>query len=123
MTITKKYSRLSTLFLLLSITSILLPVITYTIIAFANGEVHEKVTLGLSLIVAFLLAAINAVFKYHIRSCIWIVLLGIYYCLDKIMPLLLLVAVATILDEFVFTPAHKHFKNKAVINKEIDKRL
>lgn len=39
------------------------------------------------------------------------------------MPLLLIVAVGTILDEFLLTPLHKHFKNKATINREIDKRL
>lgn len=120
---TKKYAKLSALFFWLSIICLVLPILVYVIIAFVNGGTQEKVTLGITVTIALILVAINTIFKYHIRSCIWIVMLGIYYCIDNILPLLLLVAIATILDEFVFSPLHKSFKNKKIINKEIDKRI
>lgn len=121
--ITKKYQILSTLFFWLSIICLVLPIVIYTIMAFINGEEHEKVTLGVTVVIACFLVGINTIFKYHIRSCIWILILGIYFCLDNIMPLLLTVAIATILDEFIFSPLHKKFKNKKNINAEIDKRV
>lgn len=121
--ITKKYRAISIILFWLSIIVTIAPVVVYTAIAFYNGEVHEKLTLGLTLIVAIILTAINIIFKFHIRSILWIMVLGIYICLDNIMPLLLVVAVGTILDEFILSPLHKHYKNKARINAEIDKRL
>lgn len=121
--VTKKNARLSCLFFWLSLIVTLLPVIVYVILAFVNGEVHQKATLGVTVTVAMILFVINVVFKYHIRSVLWILVLGIYFCIDNIMPLLLMVAIGTILDEFILTPLHKSFKNKKTINYEIDKRI
>lgn len=121
--ITKHYLALSRLFLALSIIVTVVPLLVYVIMGFVNGEVHEKITLGISFTVAVLLLAVNIIFKYHIRSVLWILVLGIYLCLDNILPLLLVVAIGTILDEFVLTPLHKSYKSKAKINVEIDKRL
>lgn len=121
--VTIKYRKLSALFFWLSLLVTVVPVLVYAVMGFCKGEVHEKVTLGITLIVAAILVVINIVFKYHIRSVLWILVLGIYFCIDKIMPLLLLVAVGTILDEFILTPLHKSFKSKAKINREIDKRI
>lgn len=121
--ITKKYGRISILLFWLSLAVTILPVVVYAIIGFANGAVHEKLTLGITLIVAIILAAVNVIFKFHIRSVLWIMVLGIYFCLDNIMPLLLIVAIGTIVDEFLLSPLHKLYKNKAKINREIDKRL
>lgn len=121
--VTKKYARLYYLFFCLSLIATLLPILVYIILGFVNGEVHQKITLGITLLVAILLTIINIVFKYHMRSVLWILVLGIYFCLDNIMPLLLLVAIGTILDEFLLTPLQKNFKNKKTINYEIDKRL
>lgn len=121
--VTKRNQRLSALFFWLSVLVMLAPVLAYTIIGFVNGAPTQKATLGITLSIAAILFIINMVFKYHIRSVLWILVLGIYFCIDSIMPLLLMVAVGTILDEFVLTPLHKSFKNKAKINREIDKRL
>ena len=120
--ITKKYQRLAILFQALSILVLIAPLAYYTIYGFINGEVTEKLTLGVTFVVACILLVINVLFKYHIRSTIWILVLGIYFCIDSIMPLLLMVAIGTILDEFVLTPLYKSYKNKCTINKEIDKR-
>ena len=120
--ITKKYQRLSILFQCLSILVLVGPLAYYTILGFINGEVTEKFTLGVTFVIAAILFIVNVLFKYHIRSIIWILVLGIYFCISNILPLLLMVAIGTILDEFILTPLHKSCKNKFTINREIDKR-
>ena len=120
--ITKKYQRLAILFHALSILILVAPLAYYTIYGFINGETTEKLTLGITFVIACILLVINVLFKYHIRSTIWILVLGIYFCIDSIMPLLLMVAIGTILDEFVLTPLYKSYHTKCTINKEIDKR-
>lgn len=121
--ITKRYTILYRLFLALSIIALAVPVVVYSVIGFVNGDVKEKLTLGITLIIAIMLTMINLIFKFHIRSVIWILVLGIYFCIDNIMPLLLIVAISTILDEFIFTPLYKKYRSKARINREIDKRI
>ena len=120
--ITKKYQRLAILFQALSIIVLVAPLAYYTILGFINGETTEKLTLGITFVIAAILFIVNVLFKYHIRSTIWILVLGIYFCMDDILPLLFMVAIGTILDEFLLTPLHKSYKNKCTINREIDKR-
>ena len=121
--ITRKYANLSLLFGSLSFLVLSSPLVYYAVLAFINGETTEKFTLGLCFVMAAIFLAINVIFKYHIRSTIWVVVLGIYFCLDDIQVLLIMVAVGTILDEFILTPLHKSYKQKAGINREIDKRI
>lgn len=120
---TRKYKNLSILFLALSILVLVAPLAYYSVVGFIEGETSEKFTLGMTFVIAAILFVINILFKFHIRSTIWILVLGIYFCLDNILPLIFMVAVGNILDEFLFTPLHKHYKSKASINKEIDKRI
>ena len=121
--ITKKYTNLYWLFRSISFLVLIVPLIVYGVKGFIEGDVTEKFTLGMTISIAAILVALNILFKYHIRSTIWIIVLGIYFCIDNIMPLLLSIAIGTILDEFIFTPLYKSYKNKATINKEIDKRV
>lgn len=120
---TRKYKTLSILFLALSILVLVAPLAYYSIVGFIEGETTEKFTLGLTFVIVSILFVINILFKFHIRSTIWVLVLGIYFCLDNILPLIFMVAIGNILDEFLFTPLHKHYKSKASINKEIDKRI
>lgn len=120
---TRKYKNLSILFLALSILVLVAPLAYYSVVGFIDGETTEKFTLGLTFVIAAILFVINILFKFHIRSTIWVLVLGIYFCLDNILPLIFMVAIGNILDEFLFTPLHKHYKSKASINKEIDKRI
>lgn len=99
-----------------------LPLLVYVIRAFVTAGVTQKLALSILALVALVLTIINVLFKYSIRSTIWILLLGIYICLENIAPLLVIVALCTILDEFVVTPLCKKFRAEFKINKEIDKR-
>lgn len=119
---TKKYKRLSKLFGLLSLLCTVFPVAYFTIQAFIQGEVQEKVTLGCTLIVCLILVALNTIKKENLRSPVYIMILGIYVCLDNLLSLFLIMAITTMAEEFIFSPLHNSFKNKAVINKEIDRR-
>lgn len=124
---TKKYKRLSILFFVLSIIVTVAPLIAFTIVGFVNGEVHEKTALGISILVSLILVVLNFLMKMSLRSTIWILVLGIFYALrhymDTLMIMVLVIAIGTIIDEFVLSPLHKIYKDKAKINKEIDKRL
>lgn len=119
---TKKYKAYKNLFLCLSILCIAGPLIYYTVKAFMQGEPVEKFCMGMMFIVAVIFTAINVFFKVHFRSTIWLVLIGIYVCIDKITALLIIMAITTLLDELVCTPLYKKYKNLYIINREIDKR-
>ena len=119
---TKKYKIKLNICRLLSFTITVLPVIIYTIKGFMDGSIGEKVSLGICVILALMFMLINVMFKYHIRSTLWVLLIGIYVCMDNIIPLLIIMATTTIIDEFVLVPLINKYKNKYIINKEIDLR-
>lgn len=102
-----------------------MPLLIYIVIGLINGDVYksEKIVLGFSCIVALILTIVNVLLKYHLRSPLFILLLGLYYAIDNILPLLLIICVGIVLDELVFTPFTKKYKQLYVINKEIDERL
>ena len=119
---TKKYKIKLNICRLLSFTITVLPVIIYTIKGFMDGSIGEKVSLGICVILALMFMLINVMFKYHIRSTLWVLLIGIYMCIDNILPLIIIMATTTIIDEFVLVPLINKYKNKYIINKEIDLR-
>jgi ABC-type proline/glycine betaine transport system permease subunit len=119
---TKKYKKKLNFVRLLSFTLTVLPVILYAILGFYNGSIGEKVSLGICTLLAIMFVIINVMFKYHIRSTLWIMLIGIYICIDNIIPLLITMAASTIIDEFILVPLIKKYKDKYIINKEIDLR-
>lgn len=121
--VTKKYKRYNKILSFFSILLNCIPILSYTIIAFANGSIKQVTALGLALTMAIMFTIINLVFKHHIRSTIWILLLGIYVCLKNITPLLILIAACTMIDEFAINPLRKKYKQLYTINKEIDKRV
>lgn len=122
MTPTKKYKYLKNIFLFLSIYCLTFPLVFYGIQAIIKGTKVEKFTLGAFCLIALGMVIVNFLMKIKLKSMIWLILLGIYICLENITVLLIMVAVCTILDEILITPLYKHFNNKYKINKEIDKR-
>lgn len=120
--VTKSYKHKRNILRLLSILLLIVPMLVYTIIGFAQGEVGEKFTMGMCLLISFIFVLINALFKANIRSTLWILLIGIHICVDSITTLLFIMTITTMLDEFVVTPLAKHYAQKYSINVEIDKR-
>lgn len=122
---TKKYK--TTYWILFGISILLnfLPLLIYVIKGYASLEVSEgrKVTLTITMMVALILSIYNILAKKHMRSVIWILLLGVYFAVQKIELLLLLMAICTIIDEFIVEPLMKVYKAKWKTNAEIDSRL
>ena len=79
-------------------------------------------SLGICLVTVLIFTIINVLIKHRIRCTIWILLLGIHACVENITTLLIIMAITTAIDEFIFEPLAKKYKNKYIINKEIDKR-
>ena len=119
---TKKAKSKYILFKTLSMCLIFMPLLVYVILAFIEGEPMEKFTMGCMVTVALVFVMLNVIMKYNIRSTVWVLILGIYLCLDNITPLLIIMAVSTILDEFVVSKLANKYKGQFIINKEIDKR-
>lgn len=119
---TRRYKFIKNYLALLSVICTCFPIIFYTIRAFVEGTNIQKVSLGLLTTAAIILTLVNILFKMHLRSTMWLALIGISTCLQDITALLIMIAVTTILDELIITPLRKKYKNLYIINREIDKR-
>ena len=108
---------------ILSVLLTLSPVVYYVIKGFTDESIgtKQKACLGCMVCLAITLYLINVLMKYSIRSTIWVLLLGVYVCLEDILPLILMLAISTIIDEFILTPLKKHYASVYKINKEIER--
>lgn len=104
-----KYKKRRNLFFILSFLATFGPFMYYGIKAIIEGEPVEKFALSMFSIVAVIIAVVAAMLKVHLRSVIWILLLGVYFCLDNLIGVILVVAICTILDELVFSPVYKRY--------------
>lgn len=122
--ITKDYKTKWMICRVLSILMTIGPLAYFFVKAYIDGEVGvtQKMTLGICTVVCAILTIINITIKKSLRSPIYIIIIGIYVCLDNLMLLFIVMAATTILDEFIFSPLASKFKNQYTINKEIDKR-
>lgn len=124
-TITKKARTGSIVFGLLSFLCFIGPIIATFIIALYDKaiETSEKTTLGVIFIFVVFVSVVNLIAKWHLRTPIWIMLFALYFITSNFIVELLIIGICTILDELIFTPLHKHYKNKFKINKEIDNQF
>lgn len=120
---TSKYLKAYRIAKALSILLTIGPLLFYIVMGFTISEPVKKIILSLTAISAILLTAINVVFKLHIRSSIYLLMLGIHVCISNITGLIIMMAATTLLDEVVATPLCKYYREKYAINKEIDKRI
>ena len=98
------------------------PILIWLCVAMAKSTELTKTALAISILIAGLLTFVNLLLKYSIRSTVWILLIGIYVALKNITPLLIIIAVCTVIDEFIVHPLYVHYRDRYKINKEIDKR-
>ena len=101
------------------------PLIVYLIIGLVNNNVTTgaKVTLVAMLFIALILTVINVVAQKHLRCPIWVLLIGIYVAMEKyLMPLVIILAITSILDDLVFTPIIHYYYTQTVASKTMDKR-
>ena len=121
--VTKKYKIRYKIAKYLSIILNVGPLLYYGILGFSVAEPVKRVVLSLTAIGAIIFTIINVAFKLHIRSTIFLLMLGIHCCIDNITGLIIVMAATTLLDELVVTPMRKYCEPKYSMNKEIDRRL
>lgn len=119
---TKKLKSKANLFGALSVLAIWAPALIWLILSFFTGEIAEKISLGSTTMLAIILTVLSAAFKKHWRTPSIILLVGLYLCVQSFTPVLLTVSCGIILDELILTPLYSKYKNRMIINAEIDKR-
>lgn len=101
------------------------PLIVYFIIALCNEgiQVGYKLTMVATLLIAVILTIINVVAQKRLRCPIWIMLIGLYVAIREwLLPLVIILAVVSVLDDLVFTPLIHYYYTKTVASKTIDQR-
>ena len=122
---TKKSRKLLWLFRILDYVTLLLPLIIYVFIALCtNGiSVVSKVAVVSTTMIAIILTIFNIIGQKHLRSPIWLILIGLFCAIrDRLLPLIIILAISSVLDEFVFAPLIKKYYAETVANIAIDKR-
>ena len=121
---TKKLKRKYIIATILSFLLNVCPLLVFTIIAFISGTaIVHKVTLSMTLLIVLIFTAVTFINKTVFRSKLWILLIGLWLCLDNILTPLIVFAACQVIDELIVTPLKNYYKNKYRINKEIDTRL
>lgn len=101
------------------------PLLVYICIALGNGGVTTPAKVGVvgTVAVAAIITIFNILAKKSLRSPIWIILIGLFVAIKNwLMPLIIITAIATVLDEFVFEPLITKTQTELISNKAIDKR-
>lgn len=122
---TKTVTRQYWLYRILNWVCLYLPTIVYVVIALANEGIviEKKIAVVGTVLIAIILTIFNILAKKHIRCVIWIVLIGLYVAFQEFLLLLvILMAIATILDDFVFSPLIQYYYSKMVSAKTIDEK-
>ena len=119
---TKKCKRKYILFSILSFLCLIGPLAFFIIQGFIGAAVVSKLVVSLTTIGAIILALTSVLLKYHLRSPLFICLIGLWAVIDNLLPPIMIISGAVILDEFIFSPLKKKYKERYTINKEIDKR-
>ena len=114
------------LFRIIDFICLFMPLIIYVGIALASGEaiVAQKVAVVSTTMVALILSIFNVLSQKKLRCPIWIILIGLFVAVrDYLMPLIIILAITSVLDDLVFTPLIAYYKTKLIANKAMDERL
>ena len=101
------------------------PLIIYIIIALCNNEIRVgyKVAVVSTAMIAIILTIFNVIAQKKLRCPIWIILIGLYIAIrDYLLPLVIILAITSVLDDLVFTPLIHYYYTKTVASKTIDQR-
>ena len=102
------------------------PVIVYTIIALTKDgvTVPGRVAVVGSVCIALILSLFNIIAQKRLRCPIWIILIGLYVAIKEILlPLIIILAIVTVIDDLLLTPLITYYRTKLISNKAIDERL
>ena len=124
---TQRTKKIAHTALILSIISILLsigPLVFYSAKAFITSTSTTNKCILLSMIsIGTILSIVCLINKYTPRCRIWLIVIGLYLCLDSILGTILVIAITQVLDELLVAPMARKYREKLHINKEMDIRL
>lgn len=121
---TKKYGRLAIAFSILSVLLLLGPVGFYIIAGLATATLTiQKVALVSTVAVSLLLTMFCAINKVVFRSKIWLVVLALFFVIENFLVMIMIFGITQCIDELIVSPLARHYRTKASINAEIDKRM
>lgn len=121
---TKKYKKLAIIFYAVSFALLVAPAAVFGVKALFGGAlVVQKTAFVFSVFLSLILALVGLIRKVAFKSSIWLVGLGLYFCLDKILQVILVFAVTQVANELIIEPLAKHYLLKYRVNKEMDARL
>jgi hypothetical protein len=99
------------------------PLCGYAVMGFIQADLTtEKVALTSTILIVFILSAISWMNKTTMRSKIWVIMIGLYFCINHIEEPLFVIGITQIVDEWFIAPLAASFKQKYTINRVIDKR-
>ena len=101
------------------------PLLIYVIIALCGGAVvAAKVAVVSTVMIAIILTVFNIIAQKKLRCPIWIMLIGLFIAIKEyLLPLIVILAITSILDDLVFTPLIGYYKTKLISNKAMDERM
>lgn len=121
---TKKYQKLALIFSLISVLLLLGPTTFYVLTGIATATLTvQKVALVSTVAVSLLLTMFCAINKVVFRSKIWLVVLALFFVIDNFLVMIMIFGITQCLDELIVSPLARHYRTKANINAEIDKRM
>lgn len=97
-------------------------VIGFFIYAMIGATETTRYSIAMTGFVGIVVSLVSAICKKHWRTPLVIMLVGLFFATKKYATVLIIIGVAIVLDEMIFAPLAAHYKSKASINVEIDKR-
>jgi len=114
------------LYRILDLLILFAPVVIYVIIALTKDgvTVTGRVSVVGTVCIALILSLFNIIAQKRLRCPIWICLIGLYIAIKEyLLPLIIILAVVTILDDLILTPLISYYRSKLIANKAIDERI
>ncbi len=97
-------------------------IIGFFIYGLVMGQETTKYTMCLTGVIGMVVATISTICKRHWRTPLIILLAGLYFAVKEFGMVLVAVGAGIVVDELIFTPLYEHYRNRTMINKEIDLR-
>lgn len=89
----------------------------------SGAIVAQKVALVGSVAVAAILTLLNIFLQRHLRAPLWVMLLGLYVAIQQyLLPIVVSLAVVSVLDDLVMTPLITKYKVKLEASRVYDER-
>lgn len=121
---TKRYRIIFSILALFHFMANILPAGVYLIKAYIESTlVSEKIVMSTTVLLVLMFTILSIINKVAFRCRIWILLIGLYICLDYIMTPIVIFAICQTVDELILSPLCNWYKLRLRMSIEMDKRL